>query len=168
MDGAEGTMGDITLTLYRPALAELAFRQKLLADPATMTYNHAYGGVIDFPEARWADWYGKWSDGEHFYRYLRRVEDGAFVGEIAYRLEGERWMCDILVLAEERGRWYGSTGLGLLCAVARANGVKLLYDDIAADNPAVEMFLRHGFRVVERTERSILVCKDLLLGEGNR
>ena len=163
-------MGDMTLTLYRPALAELGFRRKLLADPDTMTYNHAWGGVIDFPEERWADWYERWSDREHFYRYLRRVDNGAFVGEIAYHLDGERgrWMCDILVLAEYRGCWYGSTGLGLLCAAARANGIKALYDDIAADNPAVGMFLRHGFRIVERTERSVLVCKDLLPGEEKR
>lgn len=156
----------MTLTLYRPVLTELGFREKLLADPATMTYNHAWGGVVDFPEARWADWYEKWSDEEHFYRYLRQRDGGQFVGEAAYRWDPARgiWLCDILVHAEYRGRWYGTTGLELLCASARANGVKLLYDDIAADNPAVEMFLRHGFRVVERTQQSILVCKDLLPG----
>ena len=156
-----------TLTLYRPALAELDFRQKLLADPATMTYNHAWGGVIDFPEERWADWYERWSDREHFYRYLRQPDGGPFVGEAAYHWDAARgiWLCDILVLAKYRGRWYGSTGLELLCASARANGVKLLYDDIAADNPAVDMFLRHGFQAVERTPQSILVRKDLLLGE---
>lgn len=151
------------LSLYRPKLAELDFRRKLLADPATMTYNHACGGVIDFPRERWADWYKKWSDEEHFYRYLRSTESGAFVGEAAYHWESARsiWMCDIIVMAEHRGQWYGSHGLELLCAAARANGLEYLYDDIAADNPAVQMFLRHGFQIVDRRSRTILVRKDL-------
>lgn len=32
-------MADIVL--YRPLLKELSFRQSLLSDPATMSYNHA-------------------------------------------------------------------------------------------------------------------------------
>ena len=44
------------LILYRPRLEELDYRQSLLADPETMAYNHAYGGAIDFPRERWADW----------------------------------------------------------------------------------------------------------------
>ena len=156
-------MGDITL--YRPTLSELGFRRKLLADPETMSYNRAWGGVIDFPEEKWAAWYEKWSDKEHFYRYLR-TKTGELVGETAYRLDGGRYLCDVIVLARRRGRGYGTQGLELLCAAARANGVKALYDDIAAGNPAVELFLRHGFRVVERGPESILVLKDLLLGSG--
>ena len=161
------------LTLYQPKMEELTFRQKLLADPGTMTYNHAYGGVIDFPPERWAEWYERWincTDGSHFYRYLRTTDEGKFVGGAAYHRDEARgmWLCDILVLSDYRGRWYGSQGLELLCAVARANGIELLHDDIAADNPAVEMFLRHGFQIVERTPESILVRKDLLLHRRGR
>lgn len=45
------------IQLYRPALQELSFRKTLLADPATMAYNAAWGGTIDFPEDRWETWY---------------------------------------------------------------------------------------------------------------
>ena len=48
-----------TVTLHRPALEELSFRQSLLSDPDTMAYNHAWGGTIDFPQERWEDWYGR-------------------------------------------------------------------------------------------------------------
>ena len=52
-------MNDI-LRLHVPALSELGYRQRLLADPATMAYNRGYDlsfegyhpqtGCIDFPE----------------------------------------------------------------------------------------------------------------------
>lgn len=151
------------LTLYEPALAELDFRQKLLADPETMSYNHAYGGTIDFPVERWPDWYARWlSRPDRFYRYLKNPE-GAFVGEAAYRLDAEQgiYLCDVLILAAYRGRGYGAEGLDLLCAAAGENGVKLLYDDIAADNPAVDLFLRCGFQIVSKTPQVTLVRKAL-------
>ena len=46
--------------LHRPDLDELSFRQELLSDPATMSFNHAYGGTVAFPRERWADWYERW------------------------------------------------------------------------------------------------------------
>ena len=47
------------LVLHTPAYAELAFRERLLADPDTMAYNQAWGGTIAFPEDRWAAWYDR-------------------------------------------------------------------------------------------------------------
>ena len=44
------------LSLYLPELKDLWFRQKLLADEATMAYNRAWGGTIPFPEENWAPW----------------------------------------------------------------------------------------------------------------
>ena len=40
---------------YLPRPDELWFRRKMLADEATMAYNGAYGGTVDFPEERWPD-----------------------------------------------------------------------------------------------------------------
>ena len=37
---------------YLPRPDELWFRRKMLADEATMAYNRAYGGTVDFPEER--------------------------------------------------------------------------------------------------------------------
>ena len=154
------------VTLYRPRLEELDFRQALLADPETMAYNHAYGGAIDFPRERWADWHARWLEdgaGGRFYRYLRRESDGKPVGEAAYRYDSEfgESVCDVLVAARYRGRGYGRQGLELLCAAAKENGVKRLVDNIAIDNPSVGLFLRAGFRERLRNGEYILVEKEL-------
>lgn len=154
------------VSLYRPKLEELAFRRELLADPDTMAYNHAYGGTIDFPPERWADWYARWvvdGAGERFYRYLRRESDGAPAGEAAYHYDGAlgEYLCDVLVAASYRGRGFGRQGLELLCAAARENGVKRLVDNIAIDNPSVGLFLSVGFRERLRNDEYILVEKEL-------
>ena len=154
------------IVFYLPKLNELDFRAKLLGDPETMAYNHAYGGAIDFPRERWADWYARWLEdrvGERFYRYLRREGDGKLVGEAAYYRDetfGE-YVCDVLVAARYRGRGYGRQGLELLCAAARENGVKRLVDNIAIDNPSVGLFLSAGFRERLRNDEYILVEKEL-------
>lgn len=38
------------LTLYEPKYEDLWFRQMMLADEDTMSYNHAWGGTIPFGE----------------------------------------------------------------------------------------------------------------------
>lgn len=155
-----------TVTLYRPALEELSFRRSLLSDPDTMAYNRAWGGTIDFPRERWADWYKRWledNSGARFYRYLYAPKLDAFVGETAYHLDGELdgYVCDVIVSSIHRGRGYGTQGLDLLCQAAKANGVPRLLDNIAVDNPSVSLFLKAGFREIDRNETYILVAKDL-------
>lgn len=148
---------------YLPSLDELRFRQKMLADEATMAYNRAWGGVIDFPEETWPVWYDRWiahPEGR-YYRYLRENVSGDFVGEIAYRFDGEKYLADVIVYAPYRRRGYGAAGLALLCAAAKENGVDTLYDDISADNPSVALFLRGGFTVECRTNEIIMVKKIL-------
>lgn len=154
------------LELYRPVLEELEFREKCLGDPETMSYNHAYGGTIAFPRERWADWYAGWiadNGGSRYYRYLRLRDSGALVGNIAYHFDegGGEYMCEVIVAARYRGRGFGRQGLELLCAAAKANGVKRLVDDIAIDNPSVELFRRAGFRERLRTDEYVLMEKEL-------
>ena len=133
---------------YLPRPDELWFRRKMLADEATMAYNRAYGGTVDFPEGR-------------YYRYLRESASGEFVGEIAYHFDGEKYLADVIVYAPYRRRGYGAAGLALLCAAAKENGVGVLYDDIAANNPSVALFLRCGFSVEYRTDQIVMVKKVL-------
>lgn len=152
--------------LHRPGLDELSFRRSLLEDPETMAYNHAFGGTISFPKERWADWYARWVEnetGERFYRYLLSTETGEFVGEAAYHFDSEfgGHVCDVLVSAGYRGRGFGAKGLELLSAAAKENGVKRLMDNIALDNPSVELFRKMGFRERLRTKEYILMEKDL-------
>lgn len=154
------------ITLHRPTIDELSFRQQLLSDPATMAYNHAWGGTIDFPPERWAEWYARWVEepsGQRFYRYIYDAAEDVFAGETAYHFDGElnTFLCDVIVRASCRGRGYGRRGLELLCEAAKLNGIERLSDNIAADNPSVSLFLRCGFYEVSRNKDYILVEKNL-------
>ena len=153
------------IQFYAPQIDDLWFKQQMLADADTMSYNHAYGGTIAFPEERWADWYARWmlcNDGTRFYRYLR-FED-RFLGEVAYHMDTEQNIClaDILIYAPFRGKGYGREALTMLCTAAKENGIGALYDRIAIDNPSISLFLSCGFTEISRTEDSILVKIDLL------
>ncbi len=154
------------LETYKPDINELGFRQGLMADPETMSYNAAWGGTIPFPQEDWQAWYEYWFDAPEsmmYYRYLYDPELKAFVGEIAYHYDDERkiHVCDVIVLAKYRNRGYGSAGLQLLCEAAKENGISVLYDDIAADNPSWKLFVKNGFEIDYRTDDVVMVKKDL-------
>ena len=70
-------------------------------------------------------------------------------------------MISIIILAKYRGKGYGSEALELLCKEAKQNGISIVYDDIAIDNPSITMFERHGFKRMAKTEEIILLCKEL-------
>lgn len=154
----------MTVKLYKPLPQDMWFRQKLLADEQTMTYNHAWGGTIDFPQERWKSWYSRWVNGrdnERFYRYV--TADSEFVGETAYHFDKELgvYLADVIIHAEKRGRGYGKQALLLLCESAGQNGVTKLFDNIAADNPAVGLFSACGFEEEYRTDEYIMLKKNL-------
>ena len=80
------------VSLYVPKLSELWYRQRLLADPETMSYNRGYDlpfegynretGCIAFPETAWAAWHSRFvGQSGRFYAYVVRLEDGRFIGE---------------------------------------------------------------------------------------
>ena len=153
------------LQTYLPKLEDLWFRQRMMEDEETMSYNHAWGGTISFPEDRWSDWYQYWiveHDGQRYYRYLKN-EDDIFVGEIAYHYNPnyDGYMANIIIYAKYRHQGYGREGLKMLCDIAKKNGITILYDDIALDNPAISMFLKEGFEEEYRTEEIILLKKQL-------
>jgi len=108
------------ITLYTPSLEDLWFRQKMMTDPETMSYNHAWGGTIPFPQEEWRDWYDFWivnHEDKRYYRYLRD-NTGRFIGEIAYHYDSGRtlYVADVIVHAPYRGKGYGNIGLNLLCS----------------------------------------------------
>jgi RimJ/RimL family protein N-acetyltransferase len=153
------------LTLYEPKYEDLWFRQMMLADEDTMSYNHAWGGTIPWPEDKWSGWYNYWiacNEDKRYYRYLKN-EDGQFVGEIAYHYDAETQheIADVIIYSKYRRKGYGSEALDLLCFVAKNNGISVLYDDIAIDNPAITLFLKHGFAEEYRTEEKIILKKEL-------
>ncbi|MBO4888097.1 MAG: GNAT family N-acetyltransferase [Firmicutes bacterium] len=154
------------LELYKPRVEDLWFREKMLSDEETMSYNHAWGGTIPFPESEWKSWHEYWvlcDDGKRFYRYLKDADSGEFVGEIAYHFDNERmiWLADVIVIADQRGKGYGKQGLKILCELAAKNGIENLYDDIAIDNPAISLFKENGFIEEYRTDEIIMLKKEL-------
>lgn len=153
------------ISLHVPAFEELWFKQQMLEDADTMSYNHAYGGTISFPREKWSAWYDRWirnPEGRRFYRYLKNRND-EFVGECAWHYDEDRdiFLADVLIYAPVRGKGYGSGGLELLCSTARRSGIRELYDEIGADNPAIRLFLAHGFTEVYRADTYVMVKKDL-------
>lgn len=154
------------LKTHKPSLDELWFRESLLADAKTMSYNAAWGGTIPFPEETRKKWYDTWlrgSEYQHYYRYLYDTDSRSFVGEIAYHYDAPRGIhiCDVIVLAERRKNGFGTIGLRLLCQAAKENGIKTLYDEIAADNPSHALFLKNGFVTVYQDDEVIVVKKEL-------
>ena len=153
------------LSLYRPEYKDLWFREMMLADEKTMSYNHAYGSIIPFPEERWRSWYDKWiihHEGLRYYRYLKDAT-GHFVGEISYHYDDDHdeYLMDVIILSLYRNKGYGSKALDMLCEIAKENGIKALCDDLASDNPALGLFLKHGFREISRNDDVIFLKKEL-------
>ncbi len=154
------------LTLVRPAFDDLWFREKLMADEETMSYNARWGGTIPFPKAEWESWYEAWVRNpgvNRYYRYLVNPEN-EYVGEIAYHYDNARdiYICDVIVLAQYRNRGYGTDALRQLCAAAKKNGIPVIHDDIAADNPAYQLFLKNGFEIEYQNEEVVMVKRNLL------
>ncbi len=153
------------LTVYEPKYEDLWFRQMMMADEETMSYNHAWGGVIPFPEEDWKDWHDHWvvnHEDRRYYRYLKD-ENGNFVGEIAYHYDSDirSYIADVIIFSKFRGKGYGTQALNLLCLAANDNGIDVLYDDIAIDNPAIRLFLKNGFEEEFRTEEKVFLRKEL-------
>ena len=153
------------VTLYKPKLEDLWFREKLMADEDTMSYNAKWGGTIPFPKEEWEPWYDAWVRNpgtNRYYRYLVN-EENEFVGEIAYHYDRSRdiYICDVIVLASFRGQGYGTAGIQELIIAAKENGVTVLHDDIAADNPSYHLFLKNGFEIEYENDEVVMVKKEL-------
>ena len=153
------------LSLYEPKYDDLWFRQMMLADEETMSYNNAWGGTISFPKEKWRDWYDYWIinyDNKRYYRYLKD-EDNQFIGEIAYHFDEDIQGCiaNVIIYAPYRRKGYGKKALHLLCDEAKNNGITTLYDDIAIDNPAIILFLDNGFIEEYRTKEKVILKKEL-------
>ena len=70
-------------------------------------------------------------------------------------------LCDVLISAAYRHHGFGTQGLRLLCQAAKENNIPALYDDIAADNPSYQLFLKNGFELVSQNESIVLVRQIL-------
>ncbi len=153
------------LELHVPTIEELDYRQKIMSDPETMSYNKGYDlgfegyhsdtGCIDFPKSEWRDWYEYFvgCETERFYAYVRRKEDGAFIGEVnVHRGSDEDYDMGILIEAKYRGRGYSKEALKLLLKHAFEDmGVKNVHNVFEDERDAAMKVHRDcGFREVRR------------------
>ena len=150
---------------YKPHLEDLWFRETILADPDTMSYNNAWGGTIPFPRENWKDWFDYWiaNPNKRFYRYITTGNSRSFVGEAAYHYDPDMdlYLADIIISAKSRRLGFGKAGLLLLCEAAKNEKIPELYDNIAIDNPGISLFFQCGFEEEYRTEEIIMLKKTL-------
>ena len=154
------------LKVVKPELEDLWFRESMMADIETMSYNDAWGGTIPFPKEDWEEQYTLWvrnSGQERYYRYLKDDANKVFVGEISYHFDKLRniYICDVIIKAEFRRQGFGTQGIQLLCEAAKANGVEALYDNIATDNPSAHLFLENGFSIEFQNDEILMVKRVL-------
>ena len=101
------------LEVVTPTFADMWFRESLLADEETMSYNHAWGGTIPFPKENWQNWYDYWiinHENRRYYRYLKA--ENRFVGEVAYHYDPEYdgYVTNVIIFSAFRGKGYGAQG----------------------------------------------------------
>ena len=161
-------LGEEELELHIPSVQDMAFVQKLYADPATMAYNAGWAGdypgycrdtgCIDFPAEQWAErcawWVGR--EPERFYALVRERATGKFVGEANYHYtpSDDRYEIGVVVSADCRGRGWGAQALALLLRRAfLCDGLPEVYNSFEEGRePALTIHRKAGFRQVGEVE----------------
>ena len=173
------------LELYIPKREDLWFRQKMMSDAETMSYNanwdvsydgyHRDTGCIDFPEEEWDDFlaYCTGREPEQFYAYIKRVSDGEWLGEVCFHYTPDKdwWDMGIVIHAPYRGRGYSVPALRLMLDHAfRDCGVTRIHNDFEVARNEVSAWKAHlaaGFRDQGVTDgfRHMLLTKEEYLGD---
>lgn len=162
--------------LYIPRLEDLWYRQKLMQDPATMSYNKGYDlsfdgydkttGCITFPQEKWKDWHEYFINHEpqRFYAYFVDESNGAFIGEVnVHRNEGAAWHeMGIVIEAEYRRQGYGKAGLQQLLDYAfETLNIDAIHNDFEKErDSALSMHLDAGFSIYKNNPETIEVLLD--------
>ena len=148
------------LEIHIPTMNDLWFKQKMMSDKNTMSYNKNFtpsegynpnDGTIDFPKEKWQTWHETWIGAkDKFYAYLVRKSDKKWIGDIAYHFaDKDMPIIHIVIDNEFRGLGYAKEGLAILCENAKKNGIKKIYNDIPHDRvSAIKVHKSIGFREV--------------------
>ena len=163
------------LTLHVPELWELDFRQTLLSDPATMSYNAGYDlgfpgyhndtGCIDFPREDWESWHARWvgAEPERFYAYLQDPAAGGFIGEVSlHETDGPGvYEMGIVLHSSHRGKGYSRECLRLLLDHAfnelGAGEVTNCFE--RTREAALKIHLAAGFQITKEENNLIYLSK---------
>ena len=170
------------LYLHIPSFDELWYRQRIMSDPDTMSYNRGYElsfpgyhpdtGCIDFPESEWQEWYD-WFIGQQparYYAYIVRRQDGTFIGEVNVHRNGDApWHeMGIVIEAKHRGKGYAVEALRLLLEHAFDEmGIEAIHNDFEdTRSAAVRAHLAAGFTEYRRDRETLelIVTRERYLG----
>ena len=167
-----------SLYLHIPAYEELWYRQKIMQDPDTMSYNKNHDlnfdsydkttGCIAFPEQEWEDWYSYFigQEPQRFYAYIVRESDGAFIGEVnVHRNVDANWYeMGIVLEAKYRGKGYAVAALRLLLqhAFEKMNADAVHNDFEEERSAAVQTHLSAGFTRYRQENRilELLITRE--------
>lgn len=118
------------LSLHIPKYEELSYRENLLSQKETMSYNASYNldnryyhkdtGCLDFPKKEWESWYKRWVNNlpNNYYAYI--VKNNKFIGEVNlyYNIEKDWYEMGIVIENNYRGNDYSKKALKLLLNIA--------------------------------------------------
>jgi len=162
------------LDIYIPKLDDLWFRQSMMADKKTMSYNVGFTpfdgynpkhGTIEFPKERWQKWFDFWIGAkDRWYAYVVRKNDSKWIGDIAYRFDKEKGMSVVHIVIDDefRGMGYSKEALKLLCENAKNNGIKKICNDIPYDRiSAINIHKALGFEEVDNGGEYCFLVLDL-------
>ena len=155
-----------SLGLHTPSIEDLWYRQRMMSDPATMSYNAGYDlgfpgyhndtGCIDFPKENWQNWYDRFigREPEKFYAYV--VRNGEFIGEVVLRQEGApgRYEMGVVIEACHRGKGYSAEAMRLLMDAAfNRLGAEVVCNDFERSRAAaLKLHLNMGFEIVNEDD----------------
>lgn len=135
---------------WRPGLSPLD-PETVLAEPALAHYLAGWpragdhGLIATGPELIGAAWWRQFSDEQPGYGYV-----AGDVPEVA-----------IAVRAAWRGRGVGTGLLKALIAAAASRGLRALSLTVALENPARELYERHGFAAVDHAGDAVTMLREL-------
>jgi len=163
------------IELYVPKLEELEYRQTILMQPETMSYNKGYNlnissynkntGCIEFPRNKWEKWYKFWIDNKPstYYAYIINVTDHQFIGEVNlhYNSEQDWYDMGIIIESKYRGKGYGKKALLVLLDIAfNEYDAKAVHNDFESKRDiAYKLHISVGFKVIKSKNGMI----DLLI-----
>jgi len=160
-----------SLYLHVPAYEELWYRQKIMQDPDTMSYNKGYDlnfdgydkatGCIAFPKQKWVDWYTYFIEQEpqNFYAYIVREFDEKFIGEVNAHMNVDAgwYEMGIVLEAKYRGKGYAVAALRLLLQhVFEKMGAEAVHNEFEEErSAAVRTHLSAGFTKYRQEDRIV-------------
>lgn len=149
------------IELVTPSIDELWFRQKILSDPETMSYNAGYkpiyegyhydSGCIDFPKEKWKIWQTEKMN-KMLYYFIKDRQTHEFVGEVSCRVIGDKGYIGIIILSSFRGKGYMKPAIKHLIKIAKEKGLSSLIDEGVplSREVAVKCFCELGFKETKR------------------